>query len=415
MIGGFGQTGQTQSQQYSWQACIICRAPIRVSMFLLLTFAFQLASVMQGGFDFWIFLLLCGQEAILIATVLGHEFGHGSMARAIGGEIDHILLWPFGGICFTSRPRGITDHAQILKNELWVVMAGPATHFLMAPAWGLLLYFFSESLRGHCGAAPAACSSCEGLDCVWAFLNPVGAVPDVVATVGEAAMLLWRLLGEGVRINVALFLFNVFLPMYPADGAKILTVTLMHCCGVAPRSAATVLVCCSSICACALILYALRTMLGAAGPQSMMAGVVGWLGVMSLIEAYRIHDLKQQSRLNTHPLFRTARSAVATQRDAHGSFHRINDTDLDDDEQGGAGVCCLCSPFCGPATPSSEEESEPTSAEPGVEGAPLSQLQLGGRCEDRQCFLDRLEAQAAQKKKTVRQLEEESLAVTGRR
>jgi len=60
-------------------------------------------------------------------TVLCHEFGHGSMARWIGGEIDHILLWPFGGICFSSRPPGVTDPRKLLENELKVVAAGPST------------------------------------------------------------------------------------------------------------------------------------------------------------------------------------------------------------------------------------------------------------------------------------------------
>ena len=36
----------------------------------------------------------------------------------------------------------------------------------------------------------------------------------------------WRLIGLGIRMNVMLFLFNVFFPMYPADGSKLLTVGL---------------------------------------------------------------------------------------------------------------------------------------------------------------------------------------------
>merc|ERR1740138_158636 len=55
------------------------------------------------------------------------------------------------------------------------------------------------------------------------------------------AALLWYLVGSAVRLNVALFLFNVFFPMYPADGSKLLVTSLMFCCGLAPRKAANVL------------------------------------------------------------------------------------------------------------------------------------------------------------------------------
>merc|ERR1740138_1678710 len=149
------------------------------------------------------------------------------------------------------------------------------------------------------------------------------------------AALLWYLVGSAVRLNVALFLFNVFFPMYPADGSKLLVTSLMFCCGLAPRKAANVLLFVSVPCALLMLGWSLFAVIhafrGGGDPgSSMMQGLMGFMGVMSLIEAWKIHKLKKEKLLNTHPLFATARSWRRQDRDAFGSVHRINNSTLDD-------------------------------------------------------------------------------------
>mmetsp|Transcript_683 Transcript_683/g.1384 ORF Transcript_683/g.1384 Transcript_683/m.1384 type:complete len:413 (+) Transcript_683:116-1354(+) len=340
---GFGEAGQAQSQSFSWQPCVLCGAPIRVSWFLLLAFGYQLTAAFRGGdtFDQDLFLIICGQEAILILTVLCHEFGHGLMARRIGGEIDHILLWPFGGICFSTRPRGVTDPKKILQNDLQVVAAGPSTHFLMTPLWALLLFLLTEALTMQCRGACAECE--DGFSCVLHWANPLRSQPFVFIgaegpLMGHAASLIWELLGNGVRLNVMLFLFNVFFPMYPADGSKLLVVSLMYCGGVPPDKAALVLIISSTACAVLFIGYALRQVLAvnAAFGRSaaMTSGVAGLMGVMSLVEAYRIYELREKKQLHTHPLFQTARSWATRRRESDGTVvARVNQSDMDDDPE----------------------------------------------------------------------------------
>merc|ERR550532_3342272 len=88
-------------------------------------------------------LIVTGNELVLLLTVLCHEMGHGTMARRCGGEIAEVLLWPFGGICFTTRPHGRGPREKLV-DDLWIVGAGPATHFPMAAAWlGLLAVLVS--------------------------------------------------------------------------------------------------------------------------------------------------------------------------------------------------------------------------------------------------------------------------------
>lgn len=421
-LAGFGQQGQAQSQQYAFQACIICGAPIRVSFFLLAFFGFQLWSSQRMGFNPWSLLFLCGQEAILILTVLCHEFGHGNAARYVGGEIDHILLWPFGGICFSSRPEGATDRRTVLKNDLGVVAAGPATHFLMTPAWALLLLGMGAALQAQCN--PNNCFGCEGIDCVWAFLKPLGETPGFMRgpeggpLVGDLAATVWELLGVGIRLNVTLFLFNVFFPMYPADGAKLMTVGLMHCFGTSEVFAATALIWSSTCSAGLLILYAMYSYKQAIttgnGMGTMMPGLMGMMGVMSLVEAYRIYGLREEQRLYTHPLFRTARSW----NDRRDGFDRINTWDMDDpvERQGAEPLCCMCPCWLrGDGSSSAEETELPRRpAPPRAQAAPLGGAPAeGAQRARREGLLERVEGQQAQRAKTVKQLEEERLGTRG--
>jgi hypothetical protein len=179
-----------------------------------------------------------------------------------------------------------------------------------------------------------------------AALNPMVSLSwyGVYARVGMWASLLWDLAGSAIQLNVALFLFNVFFPMYPADGSKLLVTSLMFCCGLAPRRAANVLLAVSVPCALIMIAYSLWTVIygfehsGDMG-SSMMQGLMGFMGVMSLMESWKIYQLKQARRLHTHSLFQTARSWNRQERDAFGVVHRINVSDYDDDTPLFTGGC----------------------------------------------------------------------------
>ena len=141
----FGSQGEATSQDCSIHVCTICRAPIKLSYFVLFFFMHDLINIgRRGGTDIqllWSVLRAVANECVLLLTILCHEFGHGNMARYLGGEISHILLWVFGGICFHTRPRNDSaDNTNLLKNDLMVVAAGPSTHFVQAPLWGLVLW-----------------------------------------------------------------------------------------------------------------------------------------------------------------------------------------------------------------------------------------------------------------------------------
>lgn len=433
---GFGEQGLAQSRDCAFHVCTICRTSIRMSYFVPLFFGYQLAQILriadQVSFEIvlWQLLQASGNQVILLLTVLCHEFGHGNMARYLGGEIDHILLWVFGGICFSTRARR-DDNRKLLRDDLLVVAAGPGTHFLQAPLWGLVLWVLFVVFTNVHGGGTGYTSAWEAF---LAACNPLRSFDNILVwySVGKWPALGWALVGSAVQLNVALFLFNVFFPMYPADGAKLLVTSLMFCCGLSARKAANVLLFVSVPCALLLIVWSLYNVVtsftsGQNATASLLSGVMGWMGAMSLMEANKIWQLKKARRLHTHPLFATARSWRREERDAFGVVHRINNSDFDDDaafttrrpcqdicsdlrQPGGCGqvvggcsvVRCFCPCFLPP--------DDAGTIEAARQETPASAAAQQDLRQQRLAMLNRVEEQARTTQKSVRQLEDERAA-----
>jgi len=347
---GFGAQGQESARDCAFHVCTICKAPVRMSYWVPIFWAYQIWNIARSAsgwtFEllFWSVLQATGQQVILLATVLCHEFGHGNMARYLGGEIAFVLLWVFGGICFSSRARSEYDAEKILRNELLVVVAGPCTHFLQTPVWGLFLwllsylFFVSDVQTGYSGAWAA----------FTAAMNPFQSFhyETIALYKGIWVALPWSLVGWGIQLNVVLFVFNVFFPMYPADGSKLLVCTLMFVCGMPARKAALILIGVAVPCAALLIAYAgysVYMMIRFRAGMYILGFLAGWMGVMSLAEVHNIWTLRKARRLHEHPLFQTARSWQTQQRDEFGVVHRLNVSDFDDDApMRRVSVCGVC-------------------------------------------------------------------------
>lgn len=295
---GLGGTGTQQSQDCSFAAGKVSGAPLRVSWFLVIFFVYQLIDAVNlPGAPLW---FRVGQvsvnQILLLVTILCHEMGHGTMARQKGGQIAEVLLWPFGGICFTTRPFGRTAREKLV-DELWIVGAGPATHFPMAAVWVAVLALFVAS------------SSHVVLEAPWRHLIPFsGAMGQCVSqTTGcfhtWLGLLVYTSLVQAVQLNVMLFMFNVFFPMYPMDGAKLICCSLQLFFDVSADAAAKVLIFTSVPLALFFIGFAL---LGAHG-GGIQPGITMFLGLMCLAEAWKIYRLMQEGQLQSHPLFELAR------------------------------------------------------------------------------------------------------------
>jgi Zn-dependent protease len=118
---------------------------------------------------------------ILFLSVLLHELGHCWGAALVGGRGERILLWPLGGLATLSGPERSPYH------EFIVTALGPAVSLVLAMAAAFVQAIMPEGI--------AAFSLGRG------FIT----------------------LLEGVmRINAMLFLFNVLLPVFPMDCARLI-------------------------------------------------------------------------------------------------------------------------------------------------------------------------------------------------
>jgi len=236
--------------------CKIAGVPIKVHALLALFVLYRVAAPFKayahrregaGGttvaVPWWfIFASAVGEVVLLFGTIIVHEFGHGLTARRIGGEIAYILLWPLGGICFHTMPQGVSVKEK-LWNDWWVTCMGPSTHLWMAPLWAIIvaLLYGAFGLLSSIGAVLSVAANPFGQE---------GVSEDVIA-LGWSCALLFQLAQSAIRINIILFLFNVLIPMYPMDSAKML-VTGMQLCGVGYRTAAGRLVAASALFTAAL-------------------------------------------------------------------------------------------------------------------------------------------------------------------
>lgn len=114
----------------------------------------------------------------LFAIVLMHEFGHALACRQTGGNADHIVLWPLGGVAYVDPP-------QRPGATLWSLAAGPLVNVALFPVL-LIAVVFAHSAG-------------------WA-----ATMPNVYVFLGTLYL-----------INKWLLIFNM-LPIYPLDGGQIL-------------------------------------------------------------------------------------------------------------------------------------------------------------------------------------------------
>lgn len=138
------------------------------------------------------YVLLYGP--ILLVTVLIHELGHSLAAQRSGMSAHGIVLWPLGGLAFIG-------HGSGPKIDLFVSLAGPLTHIPQVIFWMALLVPTRYASMG-----------------VW---TAALTVPDPHRSFFVA------LLASACQLNIALALFNLFLPAYPLDGGRILADSLL--------------------------------------------------------------------------------------------------------------------------------------------------------------------------------------------
>eukprot|EP00899_Mesostigma_viride_P007066 jgi/Mesvir1/16360/Mv18108-RA.1 len=192
---------------------------------------------------------------ILLVTVLVHELGHCLATRAIGGHVDHILLWPLGGLAFVGHGGGPC-------KDILVALAGPLTHIPLAAICLVVM------------------AATDGGDVDWHLRSP------------NEDYFWENMVAAALVMQVALFCFNLLIPAYPLDGGRIL-VDVLFLCGASERMAAIISCAVSFPLALGLIAWGILT------HQITMMLIAAWI----IIQGLQIVVMIRNGTVGYHPMF----------------------------------------------------------------------------------------------------------------
>lgn len=165
---------------------------VRVHILYILIAASEILGAMRDdgiGLSFTIAMM-----GSLFVLVLLHEFGHCAACRWVGGDADHVLMWPLGGLAFCRPPHR-------WKAALATTVGGPGVNVVLMPI-----------LAGALMLAGAAWD-----DLLFNPLRPQKVLGHVFFATDWWRAWLWA----AHYMNFVLFAFNVLVPMYPMDSGRI--------------------------------------------------------------------------------------------------------------------------------------------------------------------------------------------------
>jgi Zn-dependent protease len=198
-------------------------------------------------------------EAILLASILFHEYAHCWMAVRLGGRAEQVLLWPLGGLA-------CVDFSQRPGNVMRVAGIGPISSLVLATACVVALVAWGAPLR-------------------WLHLTPFEHWWPGGFSLEQVFVL------HAARLNLILALFNMLVPAWPLDGAKVLFAYLSGRHG-AEKAARTVIVLSVPVGLALLIL-------GVAQNEVLTICLGAWV----LVEALTLNRLVGVGELESHPAF----------------------------------------------------------------------------------------------------------------
>ncbi len=191
----FGRIFGDSENPLGWSLPLGSAFGIRVKLhllFVILIPSFILWSITKDGWGAMYTTLIMGT---LFAVVLVHEFGHCFACRWAGGDADEIILWPLGGLAMCAPPH--TWRANLITTA-----GGPLVNVVLFPitSAALAVMGYPESI----------------------LFNPFNWVPALTASGSWVYLVVWVL----HAVNLMILAFNVLLPMYPMDGARLVQALL---------------------------------------------------------------------------------------------------------------------------------------------------------------------------------------------
>lgn len=263
----------------------IVGAPVKIHLTMLLFFLVATSVSLQyiAAFPLYtaLVVVLCGP--ILLGSVLLHECGHLWMSRRLlGGEITNspIVLWPFGGYTYCDGLSTPTEEdvgrRGYLKDDIKIAIMGPLMHLFGAAFW-FAMY--------------AAINNGDISDFTFKkYLTVISSGYDGFFS---------TLFQQSCLVNILLLWANVFIPVYPLDGGRLMTTSLLLI-GVALNKAALLTLLVSILVSTALFAWSIASFIDGVGTAGLLAVLVA-LHVWA--ECYRLYSSIINGKLREHPLF----------------------------------------------------------------------------------------------------------------
>jgi stage IV sporulation protein FB len=178
----------------------ISKIKIRIHILFVVYLISELIFTLPGNQDGLKFVW--PRLAAMISLVFLHEIAHCIVCRREGGRADEIMLWPLGGLARCAPP-------DDWKSHLRVAAAGPMVNLILVPIFGLPLYFMTGSISSL-------------------SFNPMTLGSSAQVLTLESGSTTWWLvaLGAFYSINLVLLTFNLLVPMFPLDSARIMQAIL---------------------------------------------------------------------------------------------------------------------------------------------------------------------------------------------
>lgn len=141
---------QKSFMDYSFKACKLFGIPIYIHylmpFFFVLSFLFWARIIADDTSHFgYYFFLICLQNLVLWETVLIHELGHCLAGWLVGGSTEKVILWPLGGLAYTSPPMINNNNTSNRCAQIIISLGGPFTHIPHMMIYGGVLYWIAQN------------------------------------------------------------------------------------------------------------------------------------------------------------------------------------------------------------------------------------------------------------------------------
>ena len=151
----------------------------------------------------------------LFGLVLLHEYGHCVACRLVGGEADDIMLWPLGGLASCAPPHD-------WRSNLVTALGGPAVNMILLAPFSLGIWVATRDVGSVVFNPFDPGTALAELRLPAGGGEPLGAQPWWLTALWSAHF-----------ANIALLGFNLLVPMFPMDAARILHALLWRRAGEA--------------------------------------------------------------------------------------------------------------------------------------------------------------------------------------